>query len=137
MAADPSTSTCSCSQPSKGFGIVREDPFSFADDNVFTLLDCSTTPSPIFSSNSHNGGDNSGADPLFDKQGATISTLQCVDKLLVFLQGSKPAQSPSIRMLCLYAGGPRPVVPTEFASLEVLSLFRFLWLQWLKRVACQ
>ncbi|GMP94192.1 hypothetical protein CsSME_00043732 [Camellia sinensis var. sinensis] len=45
---DPSMSTCSCSQPSKGFGLDWDAPFSFHDDNTFALLDCSTTSSPIY-----------------------------------------------------------------------------------------
>ncbi|TYH84674.1 hypothetical protein ES332_D02G212600v1 [Gossypium tomentosum] len=69
--SDPSMSTCGCSQPSKGFGLDWDAPFSFTDDNVFTLLDCSTTSSPIFRSNSYNV-DNSSAVPLCDKQGAPI-----------------------------------------------------------------
>ncbi|KAG8498442.1 hypothetical protein CXB51_004936 [Gossypium anomalum] len=69
--SDPSMSTCGCSQPSKGFGLDWDAPFSFTDDNVFTLLDCSTTSSPIFRSNSYNV-DNSSAVPLCDKQGTPI-----------------------------------------------------------------
>ncbi|KAK8529501.1 hypothetical protein V6N13_102415 [Hibiscus sabdariffa] len=62
--SDPSMSTCGgCSQPSKGFGLDWDAPFSFTDDNVFTLLDCSTTSSPIFRSNSYNV-DNSSAVPV-------------------------------------------------------------------------
>ncbi|CAN0925783.1 hypothetical protein LINGRAHAP2_LOCUS34955 [Linum grandiflorum] len=38
--SDPSMSTCSCTQPSKGFGLDWDAPFSFHDDTVFTLLDC-------------------------------------------------------------------------------------------------
>ncbi|KAE8686472.1 hypothetical protein F3Y22_tig00111059pilonHSYRG00006 [Hibiscus syriacus] len=65
-------STCGgCTQPSKGFGLDWDAPFSFTGDNVFTLLDCSTTTSPIFRSNSYNV-DNSSAVPLCDKQGAPV-----------------------------------------------------------------
>lgn len=69
--SDPSMSTCGCSQPSKGFGLDWDAPFSFTDDNIFTLLDCSTTSSPIFRSNSYNV-DNSSSVHLCDKQGAPI-----------------------------------------------------------------
>ncbi|KAM7269499.1 hypothetical protein ACFE04_024996 [Oxalis oulophora] len=68
---DPSMSTCSCTKPTKGFGLDWDAPFSFHDDNVFTLLDCSTTSSPIFRSNDYNG-DNRTNVPLCDKQGAPI-----------------------------------------------------------------
>ncbi|KDP21253.1 hypothetical protein JCGZ_21724 [Jatropha curcas] len=65
--SDPSMSTCSCTQPSKGFGLDWDAPFSFQDDTVFTLLDCSTTSSPIFR-NSNNGS----IVPQCDRTGAPI-----------------------------------------------------------------
>ncbi|GAV88072.1 GUB_WAK_bind domain-containing protein/WAK_assoc domain-containing protein [Cephalotus follicularis] len=69
--SDPSMSTCACTQPSKGFGLDWDAPFSFHDDNVFTLLDCSTTASPIFRSNNFDGN-NSPTVPLCDRQGTPI-----------------------------------------------------------------
>ncbi|GMP94184.1 hypothetical protein CsSME_00043727 [Camellia sinensis var. sinensis] len=51
---DPSMSTCSCTQPSKGFSLDWDAPFSFHDDNTFALLDCSTTSSPIYKTNPGN-----------------------------------------------------------------------------------
>lgn len=79
---DPSMSSCCCSQPSKGFSLDWNAPFSFTDDNVFTLLDCSLSSSPIFKSNNNNNynynynydnayGKNYSV-PLCDKQGAPI-----------------------------------------------------------------
>ncbi|KAL3824191.1 hypothetical protein ACJIZ3_020220 [Penstemon smallii] len=53
--SDPTMSTCSCTQPSKGFSLNWDAPFSFHDDTVFALLDCSTTSSPIYkTSNGYN-----------------------------------------------------------------------------------
>ncbi|KAH7515845.1 hypothetical protein FEM48_Zijuj10G0069400 [Ziziphus jujuba var. spinosa] len=46
--SDPSMSTCSCTQPSKGFGLDWDAPFDFHDDTIFVLLDCSSTSSPIY-----------------------------------------------------------------------------------------
>ncbi|KAJ4711232.1 Wall-associated receptor kinase [Melia azedarach] len=66
---DPSMSTCACTQPSKGFGLDWDAPFSFHDDNVFTLLDCSINSSPIYKSNN---AYNSSAVPFCDKKGASI-----------------------------------------------------------------
>lgn len=68
---DPSISTCACNQPSSGFGLDSDAPFSFSDDDVFTLLNCSPT-SPIFQSSSGNATMSSV--PLCDKQGAPICT---------------------------------------------------------------
>lgn len=62
---DPSMSTCSCSQPSKGFGLDWNAPFSFHDSTVFALLDCCISTSPIY----HNNGSGS---PLCDPHGADI-----------------------------------------------------------------
>ncbi|KAK2636308.1 hypothetical protein Ddye_031100 [Dipteronia dyeriana] len=67
--SDPSMSTCACTQPSKGFGLNWDAPFSFHSDNVFTLLDCSVdSSSPIYNNNNNN----SSAVPLCDKNGAPI-----------------------------------------------------------------
>lgn len=68
--SDPSMSTCSCKQDSKGFGLDWQAPFSFKDDNIFALLDCSVDSSPIFKSNTYN--DVNSTVPLCDRQGAPI-----------------------------------------------------------------
>lgn len=66
--SDPSMSTCSCTQPSKGFGLNYDAPFTFQDDNIFALLDCSTSSS---SNGSLYSSDNSKVS-LCDNQGAPI-----------------------------------------------------------------
>ncbi|KAI3993306.1 hypothetical protein MKX01_010049 [Papaver californicum] len=64
---DPSMSTCSSSQPSKGFEVISPNegynpgyifnfPFTFLDSNVFALLDCSTTSSLLYTSRSSLNG---------------------------------------------------------------------------------
>ncbi|XP_021830725.1 wall-associated receptor kinase 3 [Prunus avium] len=71
--SDPSMSTCSCTQPSKGFGLDWDAPFSFQDDNIFALLDCSTSSSPIFQSNTlYTDKNNSSKVSLCDNQGTSI-----------------------------------------------------------------
>lgn len=72
---DPSMSTCSCAQPSKGFGLDWNAPFSFHDGNVFALLDCSITSSPIYKPDGLYGGGNSTLVPLCDSEGAPICSL--------------------------------------------------------------
>ncbi|PIA62396.1 hypothetical protein AQUCO_00200414v1 [Aquilegia coerulea] len=69
---DPSMSTCSSTQPSKGFGLDWDAPFTFMDDNVFALIDCSTASSPLY--NSQDGVNNSIV-PLCDNEGAPICSL--------------------------------------------------------------
>lgn len=71
--SDPTMSTCSCSQPSKGFGLDWNAPFSFHGDNVFALLDCSTDSSPIYKSNTgiYNGENSSAIVPLCDNEEGT------------------------------------------------------------------
>ncbi|XP_027095908.2 wall-associated receptor kinase-like 20 [Coffea arabica] len=69
---DPSMSTCSCSQPSKGFSLDWNAPFSFRDDVVFALLDCSTSASPIYKSIR---ASNSTTFPLCDPQGASVCSV--------------------------------------------------------------
>ncbi|XP_030496932.2 uncharacterized protein LOC115712728 [Cannabis sativa] len=68
--SDPSMSTCSCinTQPSKGFGLDSDAPFSFHDETVFALLDCSLSSSPIYHSDGGNGSDQYKV-PLCDNQG--------------------------------------------------------------------
>ncbi|KAL6192430.1 hypothetical protein ACLB2K_033518 [Fragaria x ananassa] len=66
--SDPSMSTCSCTQPSKGFGLNYDAPFTFQDDNIFALLDCSTSSS---SNGSLYINDNSKLS-LCDNQGSPI-----------------------------------------------------------------
>lgn len=39
--SDPSISTCSCTRPSRGFGLDCDAPFSFHDDTAVALLGCS------------------------------------------------------------------------------------------------
>uniref|UniRef100_A0A7C9EUS4 non-specific serine/threonine protein kinase n=1 Tax=Opuntia streptacantha TaxID=393608 RepID=A0A7C9EUS4_OPUST len=46
--SDPSMSTCLCAQPSRGFSLDWDAPFSFDDSTVFALLDCSLESSPIY-----------------------------------------------------------------------------------------
>ncbi|XP_052173518.1 wall-associated receptor kinase 3 [Diospyros lotus] len=64
---DPSMSTCSCTNPSKGFGLDWDAPFSFADSTIFALLGCSATSS-VYSS----GGS---AAPRCDPTGAPVCNL--------------------------------------------------------------
>lgn len=66
--SDPSMSTCACTRPSNGIGLDGDAPFSFQDDTVFTLLDCSVDESPVFTPLS-NG---TGRVTLCDRQGASI-----------------------------------------------------------------
>ncbi|KAI3926550.1 hypothetical protein MKX01_011446 [Papaver californicum] len=80
---DPSMSTCSSSQPSKGFGLDWDAPFTFLDSNVFALLDCSTASSPLYTSRSSlngNGTNSTSAGsgnivPLCDNEGGPICSL--------------------------------------------------------------
>ncbi|KAF5754798.1 putative wall-associated receptor kinase, galacturonan-binding domain-containing protein [Helianthus annuus] len=51
---DPSMSTCACTQPSKGFSLDWDAPFSFHDNTVFALLNCDVSSSPIFKSDRNN-----------------------------------------------------------------------------------
>lgn len=46
--SDPTMSTCFCTQPSKGFSLDWDAPFSFHDSSVFALLDCSLDSSPMY-----------------------------------------------------------------------------------------
>ncbi|PIN15232.1 hypothetical protein CDL12_12133 [Handroanthus impetiginosus] len=70
--SDPTISTCSCTQPSKGFGLDWDAPFSFHDDTIFALLDCSTTSSPIYKAG---GSGNNLTFPMCDSQGSSICSL--------------------------------------------------------------
>ncbi|XP_043704133.1 uncharacterized protein LOC122654210 [Telopea speciosissima] len=67
---DPTMSTCSSTQPSKGFGHDWNAPFTFHDDNIVALLDCSTTSSPLYSSNATTVA-------LCDNQGASVCSILC------------------------------------------------------------
>ncbi|XP_031488840.2 wall-associated receptor kinase-like 10 [Nymphaea colorata] len=69
--SDPSMSTCSCMQPSKGFGLDWDAPFSFVDNIVFALLGCSVTASPVFN-NSFNSNFTKRNAPLCDASGEPI-----------------------------------------------------------------
>ncbi|GFY88395.1 hypothetical protein Acr_06g0003350 [Actinidia rufa] len=64
-------STCSCTQPSTGFGLDKNAPFSFHDDTIFALLDCSIMSSPIYK---FNRGNNT-ASPICDTNGASVCSL--------------------------------------------------------------
>lgn len=79
---DPSMSTCSCTQQSKGFSLDWNAPFSFHDDTVFALLDCSISSSPIYKS--INSEKNSSL-PLCDYQGTSVcdhlSSCQAISRL--------------------------------------------------------
>ncbi|KAK9107848.1 hypothetical protein Syun_023859 [Stephania yunnanensis] len=68
---DPSMSTCLSTQSSKGFGLDWDAPFTFIEDNVFALLDCSTSASPLFNSQLRTDGNNS-LMPLCDNEGTPI-----------------------------------------------------------------
>lgn len=75
---DPSMSTCSSSQPSKGFGLDWNAPFSFHDSTVFALLDCCIPTSPIYSNKGSGGGGgvgNNSTFPLCDPHGADICNI--------------------------------------------------------------
>ncbi|KAL5722479.1 hypothetical protein ACHQM5_005995 [Ranunculus cassubicifolius] len=66
---DPSMSTCSSTQPSKGFGLDWDAPFTFHDDNLFALIDCATSSSPLYLSQA---SVNNSLLPLCDNQGGPI-----------------------------------------------------------------
>ncbi|KAI3973519.1 hypothetical protein MKW92_035969 [Papaver armeniacum] len=80
---DPSMSTCSSSQPSKGFGLDWDAPFTFLDSNVFALLDCSTASSPLYTSRTSLNGNGTNSTtagsgnivPLCDSEGGPICSL--------------------------------------------------------------
>ncbi|XP_010272179.1 PREDICTED: uncharacterized protein LOC104608033 [Nelumbo nucifera] len=72
---DPTMSTCSSTHSSKGFGLDWDAPFVFHDDNVFALLDCSTSSSPLYKSSSLFNGGNSSEIPLCDNEGAPFCSL--------------------------------------------------------------
>ncbi|MED6154847.1 hypothetical protein PIB30_000351 [Stylosanthes scabra] len=59
--SDPTISTCSCTLPSKGFGLDWNAPFTFHDSTIFALLDCSINSSSICTTQSYdiNDGNNS------------------------------------------------------------------------------
>lgn len=77
--SDPTMSTCSCIQPSKGFGLDWDAPFSFHDKTVVALLECSTELKENGSSTS-----------LCDPQGSSICSLlySCGEISRVSLPGS-------------------------------------------------
>ncbi|KAH6809519.1 putative membrane lipoprotein [Perilla frutescens var. frutescens] len=69
--SDPTMSTCSCTQPSKGFGLDWDAPFSFHDSTVFAVLDCLMTSSPIYRGD---GGSNA-TFPMCDSEGGSVCSL--------------------------------------------------------------
>lgn len=69
---DPTMSTCACTQPSKGFGLDPNAPFTFHDNTVFALLDCSTADSPIYKSTNDL---NNSSFALCDPYGASVCSL--------------------------------------------------------------
>ena len=59
---DPCMSTCFITNPSTGFALDWDAPFTFVDGDIFALLDCSTSSdSPLYSTNSTNMCDTSNA----------------------------------------------------------------------------
>lgn len=58
---DPSMSTCACTQPSKGFSLDWDAPFSFHDDTVFALINCDAS---LFKSD----GRNNAVSPVCDSE---------------------------------------------------------------------
>ena len=70
--SDPTMSTCSCTVPSKGFGLNWDAPFTFADSTIFALVDCSMNSSSICQSNGYDDGSNS---KLLCDQGTPICSL--------------------------------------------------------------
>ncbi|CAI9092759.1 OLC1v1028085C1 [Oldenlandia corymbosa var. corymbosa] len=88
--SDPSMSTCFCSQPSKGFSLDWNAPFSFHDDTVFALLDCSSSSSPIYKSMVDANVSNHF--PLCDAQGAdvckTLYSCQAISSRVNVVPGS-------------------------------------------------
>lgn len=51
--SDPTMSTCSCTVPSKGFGLDWDAPFTFDDSTIFALVDCSMNSSSICKSDGY------------------------------------------------------------------------------------
>ncbi|XP_031505889.1 wall-associated receptor kinase 5-like [Nymphaea colorata] len=68
---DPTISTCSCMQPSRGFALDWSAPFSFPENTVFALLGCSVTASPVFNNSFNNNFKKNNA-PLCDVSGGPI-----------------------------------------------------------------
>ncbi|XP_047154037.1 wall-associated receptor kinase-like 20 [Vigna umbellata] len=69
--SDPTMSTCSCTVPSKGFGLNWDAPFTFADRTIFALVDCATNSSSIC----QNGYDDGSNSKLLCDQGTPICSL--------------------------------------------------------------
>ncbi|CAK9313286.1 unnamed protein product [Citrullus colocynthis] len=93
--SDPTMSTCACNQPSKGFGLDWDAPFSFHGDTIFALLDCSSS-SPVYAPNGmFNDRNNSSRLSLCDSRGLPICG---------FLYGCKPIVSLNIPIsgCCVY-----------------------------------
>ncbi|GER32288.1 wall-associated receptor kinase-like protein [Striga asiatica] len=83
--SDPTMSTCSCTRPSRGFGLDWDAPFSFHHSTVFTLLDC------------NNNSNSSIHFPMCDLEGA--------DDVCTFLCSCEAADRLSLPVssCCVYA----------------------------------
>lgn len=112
--SDPSISTCSCNQPSKGFGLDWDAPFTFADETIFALLGCSLDDSPIYSPNSDGNYNSSSsrAVPLCDKQALPICSF------LYSCRAISPLNLP-ISTCCVYT--PVDLGPSFDMDLEKLK----------------
>ncbi|XP_050237404.1 wall-associated receptor kinase-like 20 [Mercurialis annua] len=110
--SDPSMSTCSCTQPSKGFGLDWDAPFSFHDDTVFTLLDCSTSSSPIYGISTDSDHTNATIVPQCDRTGVPICSFLYSCQAISML-------SLPISTCCVYA--PVDLGPSFEMDLEKLQ----------------
>lgn len=96
--SDPTMSTCACNQPSKGFGLDWDAPFTFHGDTIFALLDCSSS-SPVYSPtgmfNDRNNNNSSRVSLCDSSRGMPICG---------FLYGCKPIVSLNIPIsgCCVY-----------------------------------
>ncbi|KAL6983561.1 hypothetical protein U1Q18_016945 [Sarracenia purpurea var. burkii] len=70
---DPSMSTCSSTHPSNGFSLDWDAPFTFHDGDLFALLDCSPTSSPLYAGNKPSAF--AAAGPLCDTSSAAVCSL--------------------------------------------------------------
>jgi hypothetical protein len=110
--SDPSMSTCSCTQRSKGFGLDWDAPFTFHDDTIFALIDCSTTSSPIYTSNGLNTEGNGSKPLLCANEGTPICS---------YLYSCRPISTINlpISTCCIYA--PMDLGPSFEMDLKKLQ----------------